>query len=146
MAIGDPPSNLSLLGIAQVPDMWAHINADEMRAQLMRDMANAQVNNNAIAQAQQAVVHSFPPPPPPPSALGASNATLGNRAREIFLKRMGGLRSEMVVSKDDFLQCHVYNEQVYVFYCFDGRHGVTLEGIDMFPSDTLITQFRLVLT
>ena len=157
MALGDPPlfsgglisSNLpnkfaSLLDLAQIPDMWAHVNADEMRAQLMRDMAQANINQNA--QAQQAVAHSLPSPPPPPSSPGANNATLGVRAREIFLKRMGGLRNEMLVSKDDFLQCHVYGEVVHVFYCFGGRAGVTQEGIDLFPSDQLITQFRLVLT
>ena len=64
----------------------------------------------------------------------------------MFLKRMGGVRAEMKVAPDDFLQCHIYNDQVFVFYCFNGRNGVTMEGIDLFPSDQLITQFRLVLT
>ena len=54
--------------------------------------------------------------------------------------------AEMKVAPEDFLQCHVFNDQVYVFYCFAGRTGVTNEGIDLFPSDQLITQFRLVLT
>jgi hypothetical protein len=118
-------------------DMWKHINAQE-DANLYAQMAQA---------AQQAGVGQgilTPPPLPPP--LPPTQSTLTSRARELFLKRMGGIRAELKVASDDFLQCHVYNEQVYVFYCFGGRHGVTLEPIDMFPSDQLITQFRLVLT
>ena len=128
MSISDPVNPLSLLSISGVPDMWAHINKDEVRAQLLRDMQ------------QQA------PPTPPAPPLPPTLSQLGSRAREMFLKRMGGLRAEMRVATDDFLSCHVYNEQVYVFYCFGGRHGVTMEGIDLFPSDQLITQFRLMLT
>jgi len=138
MAISDI---ISILG--DNPDMWAQINQDEVLRQMQAQQA-------AIVANQQAVVHSqFPPPrplDPPLRSLEPDNLTLGTRARELFLKRMGGLRAEMAVDKDDFLQCHVYNGQVYVFYCFGGRHGVTLEPIDMFPSDQLITQFRLVLT
>jgi hypothetical protein len=148
MSMGDPVNPLSLLGIASgVPDMWAHINKDEMNAQLIRDLQNVNMNAQA-AQAQQAgIVHKFPPLPTPPAPpLPPSLSQLGSRAREMFLKRMGGLRAEMKVAADDFLACHIYNEQVYVFYCFGGRHGVTMEGIDLFPSDQLITQFRLVLT
>jgi hypothetical protein len=140
MALGDPPSKFhSLLGALSIPDMWQHVNKDEAQAEMMRQLTNVNMQHNANAQAQQAVVHQFPPPAP-------TQSQLATRAREMFLKRMGGLRAELRVASDDFLQCHVYNDQVYVFYCFGGRHGVTLEPIDLFPSDQLITQFRLVLT
>jgi DMSO/TMAO reductase YedYZ molybdopterin-dependent catalytic subunit len=147
MAIGDPPNYNSLLGALAIPDMWAHVNKDEAHAELMRQLAQAQTNHH-MAQAQQAGVGqaASPYPPPAPPMLTPNTATLAVRARELFLKRMGGLRAELKVDKDDFLQCHIFNEQVYVFYCFGGRHGVTLEPIDLFPSDQLITQFRLVLT
>jgi hypothetical protein len=129
VSIGDIFSVNSLLGgIGAVPDMWKQTE----NANLYAQMAHA---------AQQASVAPLPPP-----SLSPNNLTLSGRARELFLKRMGGIRAEMRLASDDFLQCHVYNEQVYVFYCFGGRHGVTLEPIDMFPSDQLITQFRLVLT
>jgi hypothetical protein len=139
MAISDPPFNSLLGGVVSAPDMWAHINKDEIAAQMMRDIQQANLNQNELAR--QGVVHNFPP-----ASLPANNITLANRAREMFLKRMGGIRNEMKIAMDDFLQCHIYNDQVYVFYCFGGRHGVTLEPIDLFPSDQLITQFRLVLT
>ena len=134
MAVGDGTNYNSLLGMAAPEDMWASINKEQM----MREMMQAsQMNVAQQAGAQQFPRPVTPPAPPPPLAA---------RAREIFLKRMGGIRAEMKVASEDFLQCHVFNDQVYVFYCFGGRSGVTNEGIDLFPSDQLITQFRLVLT
>jgi hypothetical protein len=125
MAIGDPPSNLSLLGgIGAVPDMWAQINQDELKRQLYH---NAQ-------QAQQAVAS--------PSQITPS---LSNRARELFLKRLGGIRAEYKVKLGDFVQCHVHADQVFVFFCFAGKEGVVKEQLDLFPSDMLITQFRMII-
>jgi hypothetical protein len=63
----------------------------------------------------------------------------------MFLKRMGGIRNELVIDPQDYLSCHIYGETVYLFYCFSGRDGCVKEGIDLFPSDQLITQFRMVL-
>jgi hypothetical protein len=143
MAIGDPPifSGGILGGIGAAPDMWKHINATDMKEQLMRDMAQAQMQHNANAQAQASAVPMFPaPPPPPPPPLN-----LAGRAREMFLKRMGGIRAELRIAEGDYLQCHVYGEVVHVFYCFGGRPGVAQESIDLFPSDQLITQFRIIL-
>jgi hypothetical protein len=146
MAIGDPPTNLnSLLGA--IPDIWRSVNRDEAQAEMARQLALAQMQaqtNNHMAAAQQAQFPSpsLSPSPPPP----ATSSQMANRAREMFLKRMGGIRAEMKVAAEDYLACHIYGDQVYVFYCFGGRHGVTLESIDLFPSDQLITQFRLVLT
>jgi hypothetical protein len=135
-------SNVGALnGIGAAPDMWKQINAQEdtlLHAQLAQAAQQAGVG--------QAVFTNPVLPPPATTSMQPNNLTLANRARELFLRRMGGIRAEMKVASNDFLQCHVYNEQVYVFYCFGGRHGVTLEPIDMFPSDQLITQFRLVLT
>jgi hypothetical protein len=130
----------ALSGIGAAPDMWKQINMQDdaiLHAQLAQAAQQAGVGQAVFSNP----VLPPPSPSPPPNSL-----TLANRARELFLKRMGGIRAEMIVASGDFLQCHVYNEQVYVFYCFGGRHGVTLEPIDMFPSDQLITQFRLVLT
>jgi hypothetical protein len=120
--------------------MWAIINKEEITRNML-----AQAQQVDMSAAQQAAMYS-PVPLKPAIATTTNNVTLASRAREIFLKRMGGLRAEMKVAPDDFLQCHIYNDQVFVFYCFGGRNGVTSEGIDLFPSDTLITQFRLVLT
>jgi hypothetical protein len=81
-----------------------------------------------------------------PSALMPQiKPALPERARELFLKRMGGIRSEMRVHRDDFVQCHIYGEVVHLFYCFGGKTGVAHEQMDIFPSDQLITQFRMIL-
>ena len=66
-------------------------------------------------------------------------------AREMFIKRMGGVRNMFLVAPKDFLMCHVHDDQVFVFYLFGGKAGVVNEPIDMFPSDTLITQFKMIL-
>lgn len=133
VSVGDPPNVLAgLTDIMGNQDMWAHIN------------------KAANAQAQQAHLGQYPPGYPTPSIVPpnppASGQTLSSRAREMFLKRMGGLRAELKIAPDDFLHCHIYGEMVFLFYCFSGRDGCVKENIDLFPSDQLITQFRMVLS
>jgi len=132
--------------------MWKRVNAQDDIAQQIQQAQVAQVAQ-AAQQAQidalssLGQIHQFPPNGPfsGPKAT-SSMPSLAIRARELFLKRMGGIRNELRIAPDDFLQCHVYGEMVHLFYCFGGRAGVTQESIDLFPSDTLITQFRMVLS
>jgi hypothetical protein len=165
MAISDIPSILfgkpsqDVLGLGPTPmDMWKAINVQEdfalaqaQQAQIAQIAGNAQQDVNNVltlgsmanlAGARQAVNSGGITQAPSPST---NTVTLAARARELFLKRMGGIRSELRVAEGDFLQCHVYGEVVHVFYCFAGKPGVTQEQIDLFPSDTLITQFRIIL-
>ena len=126
MALGD----FGILNAPVVPDMWKQVNSQYdalLRAQLAM-----------TAQANEANVANVAQLPLKPDLAG--------RARELFLKRMGGIRGEMLVASADFLQCHVYGEVVHVFYCFSGKPGVAQESIDLFPSDQFITQFRLILS
>ena len=149
VAIGDDPRNmlgpLGALGVA--PDMWKHVNAQE---DMMRQLAQAQIGVNHPDAAQQAAlwpqqnIGQFPTSVPPDRPT--TTQTLASRAREMFLKRMGGIRNELRIAPEDYLNCHVYGEMVYVFYCFSGRDGCAKESIDLFPSDQLITQFRMVLS
>jgi hypothetical protein len=98
--------------------------------------SQAQTQAHLAQQAQAIPSRQWQEPMPP---------TLAQRARELFLKRMGGIRAEMKVNKDDFVQCHIYGEVVHLFFCFGGKTGVVQEQIDIFPSDQLITQFRMIL-
>jgi len=123
MALGD----FGMLNAPVVPDMWKQVNS-QYDALLRAQTAMA-------AQENMANVAQLPLKP-----------DLAGRARELFLKRMGGIRGEMLVAPADFLQCHVYGEMVFVFYCFSGKPGVAQESIDLFPSDQFITQFRLILS
>ena len=134
MALGDHPNSLlGTLANHDVSDMWKYLNTNE--------------NANLYAQlAQQAVLSPPRPLDPPLRSLAPNNSTLANRARELFLKRMGGIRAEMKVADGDYLNCHVFGEMVFVFYCFAGREGCAKESIDLFPSDQFITQFRLILS
>jgi hypothetical protein len=128
-------------------DMWKQLNVPEdllNQAQLAQQ-ANMDHSINALVGAGQ--IHQFPPNGPFSGAMTTSpTPALASRARELFLKRMGGIRNELRIADGDFLQCHVYGEMVHLFYCFGGRAGVTQESIDLFPSDMLITQFRMVLS
>ena len=129
MALGD----FGMLNAPPMPsDMWKQVNAQESDALLRAQLAMA------AQVGPMAGVTQTPPLSPVPN--------LAVRARELFLKRMGGIRAELLVAHGDFLQCHVYGEVVHVFYCFAGKPGVAQESIDLFPSDTLITQFRLILS
>jgi hypothetical protein len=148
MAIGDGPFGgvgispiNSILGEANhTQDMWKYINFDESSRIMQAQLAQA---------AQQAgagqYVHSFPPQALSQVKSQDPRMELAARAREMFLKRVGGIRAELKVAPGDFLMCHVHGEVVHVFYCFSGRPGVAQEAIDLFPSDQLITQFRMIL-
>lgn len=134
MAIGDPPNLNPFAGLVNVSDMWAHLNSVNAEKELMAQ--------HQQLQAMQAGAWS-PSIEPPKSP--ATRTQMASRAREMFLKRMGGIRAELKIAESDFLQCHVDGDIVYLFYCFSGRDGCVKENIDMFPSDQLITQFRMVL-
>jgi hypothetical protein len=99
-------------------DMWASIANDKLYPRL--------------PQAQQQLAQQLPPL----ATTGPSGVdVIARRARELFLKRMGGLRGEMNVAPYDFVACHVAREVVYLFYCFRGCEGVTKENIDLFKVD-----------
>ena len=116
------------------------MNSDAQQAQELQAQEHI---NKAFNHGIQQVISS--PIPHHIRPLTTNVTTLASRARELFLKRMGGIRTEMVVAPSDFIQCHVHNDIVYVFFCLSGKEGVTKEQIDLFPSDTLITQFRMIL-
>jgi hypothetical protein len=130
---------MSALGIA--PDLWKMVNIQEdqaMQAQLPHPMQQAQQAQQQFSNDQMHAIMSGTATNPPPN--------LSERARELFLKRMGGIRAEMKIRLGDFVACHIHGETVYVFFCFAGREGVVKESIDLFPSDLLITQFRMILS
>ena len=69
------------------------------------------------------------------------------KAKELFMLRMGGVTGQFILRKADFLKCHVTPDMVHLFYCFDNgnKAGNLAEPVGLFPSDTLIAQFRLIL-
>jgi hypothetical protein len=121
-------------GLGLAPEMWAQINADSVSLARAAQQAQ-QANVPNIGQYPATFIPNTPP-----------NTTLAQRAREMFLKRMGGIRAEMAVAPGDYVNCHVHGETVYLFYCFAGKDGCAKENIDMFPSDQFITQFRMILS
>jgi hypothetical protein len=137
---GIPPLGPSVFYPTKTPTA-AEIEAMRQQQQLSL-MANVPeaFDSNALAQQIWAQAQQAPPP------TTKSNPPLHVRAKELFLKRVGGIRAEMTLKPDDFLQMHVYQDTVFVFFLFNGKEGVVSEPVDLFPSDQLITQFRLLLS
>lgn len=120
--------------------MQAHAQAQVQAdlVQVQQDMAQAMgVNSLLGAQVQ---VHS-PRTPTDRERLAALSA----RAREHFIQRMGGVRGNFDVQAGDCIYTHVLGDRCILFYCLRGKTGMTEEPIDVFPSDTLIAQFRMIL-
>lgn len=121
-------------------------NAQQHYAQQQAHQAQTLIHERTQEHTNKAFNHGIQQAISPPNRPPITNVmTLASRARELFLQRMGGIRAAMVVAPNDFIQCHIANDMVYVFFCLSGKEGVTKEQIDLFPSDTLITQFRMIL-
>lgn len=71
--------------------------------------------------------------------------TSHDRAYSLFIARLVGVKGEYHKKPNDFLWTHVADDQVHVFFLLGGQAGHVNESIDMFPSDTLITQFRMLI-
>lgn len=114
----------------------AQINAD--LAQVQQDMAQA-VGMNSLLGAQMQV-HS-PRMPTDRDKISLLSA----KAREHFVQRMGGVRGNFDVQAGDCIYTHVLEDRCILFYCLKGKTGIVEEPTDVFPSDTLIAQFRMIL-
>jgi hypothetical protein len=132
-----------ILGITNV-----HRSAVEQK--LIAAQAQAQINQ-ALQQAQQMN----------PNLLGAQGqlgqqaqqptqkdlrGEANNKALRLLMMRMSGVRSTLKLAADDFMCCHVREDTVHVFFVLKGHSGNTSEQVDIFPSDKLITQLRLIMS
>ena len=128
-------SLLSGIGVAPIPtpEEWA-IQLDQLRAMEAQAQAqqNAQYSQQVMANAQNA----YAPPKP----------DYHDRARKLFMDRMNGVRDEFKLKTGDFLHCHLHGDMVYVFFLLYGKEGVVKEAVDIFPSDQMIAQFRVVIS
>ena len=138
----------SVIGLGIVPELYrqdAHVTDAEQYLQA------AQANQNLYAQTQNVPmdmdaarsVRSKPKYKPQANAV----FTPHDRARSLFLARLGGIKGSYRVKPEDFLWCHITPDfkTVHVFFVFGDQAGTTSEDSAMFPSDTLITQFRLLI-
>jgi hypothetical protein len=70
-----------------------------------------------------------------------------NKALRMLGDRLGTVDGYYKQKIDDFIACHVDTERrvVFVFFVFSGESGHTSEEINIFPSDKLITQLRMIM-
>lgn len=101
----------------------------------------AQLNQMLAQQAQN--IYSVPQQQ---LDVPKDNARLNQRALQLLTLRLSGVRGNLRLGPDDFLVCHCTTETVYTFFVFNGKSGNTEEDINIFPSDKLLTQLRLVMS
>jgi hypothetical protein len=115
------------------PEEWAAQAAQAAQGvQLYSQQAMANAQNQNWSSAQNA----YPPPPP----------DYHDRARKLFIDRMCGVRGEFGLKPGDFFHCHLHGDTMFVFFLLGGKEGIVKEAVDVFPSDQLIAQFRMVVT
>jgi hypothetical protein len=145
MALGDPPSKWDLSGFKMFDDSILGID-NVHRSAIEQQLIAAQANQMLAAQAQQmqpflnqATAQAVQQPPDP---RGKAN----EKALHLLMMRMQGVRNTLRLGADDFMCCHVREDTVHVFFVLKGNSGNTSEQVDIFPSDKLITQLRLIMS
>ena len=65
----------------------------------------------------------------------------------MLIERLIGLSDERreLFTKDNFITCYVNKGKVYTFFVLNERSGTVEEDINIFPSDKMISQLRMVL-
>jgi len=67
------------------------------------------------------------------------------KADKLLRDRLMGLRGKFELRQHEMLMAHVHHDMVYVFYVFEGgKAGHFIDPIDIFPSDELVTQLRML--
>lgn len=132
MSIGDGGLGSFLQSISSLPPLPS---SNDIMSKYYNSAMQAQQNlqNDQWAQAQaenQAWLRSEP--------------SIHAKAEHLLRLRLAGLDSKFHISPEEFLACHVANGVVYIFFVISGKAGNTQEEIALFPSDKLITQFRLI--
>ena len=140
MALGDKWGSLMKGGGFGVDPGLFKDTPPEVYMQAAQNNVSQQLYNDMIAQQAQAQVQTQ-------TGQANVNPTPHERARSLFLARLGGIRGAYKVKPEDFVWCHITSDMktVHVFFVFGDQAGNTSEDSAMFPSDQLITQFRLLM-
>lgn len=127
------------------PDMWRYLNDPEeniRKAMMAQAQALGQAQNlQAVINGVQGIANEAPRIPLQ-TQVRQRQVT---RAKELFVNRMKGVRGNFNLKETDFVETHIHADIVILFYCFDGREGIVKEPMDIWPSDGLIAQFRMML-
>lgn len=124
-----PPSKPdydSLLGLP--PELFSSPAVQQVWAQ---QVAVNQAQANLAQQAQ---------------AAPTSRVPRHEHARSMLIDRLNGVLGTFVMSTDDFLLAHIHKDQVYIFFIHNDRAGYLADDANLYPSDKLVTQVRLIWT
>jgi len=93
--------------------------------------------NNPLEQ-QQAAQQAFSQ-----TNIFITPSNIDDLAKQMLMSRLDGFHGKWMREKD-YIMCHVVEEVVAVFYCFGKDTGVIEDNKDLFPSDGLISQLRIL--
>lgn len=116
---------------ANIMDYETIKNIMNMPPDMFRSAQNQQQNvaqQLAAVQAQQHAVRVDP----------------HKSAYSLLMSRLHGVAGAFVMSTNDYLFTHVHTDKVFVFFVHNDRAGHLEDDINLFPSDKLITQVRLL--
>ena len=83
-------------------------------------------------------------PTQPPYSQAAINSAANDVANKLLRQRFAGVQDTFKLGQKDFLLAHFAEAYVYTFFVLNGKEGVVKEPTDIFPSDKLITQLRMI--
>ena len=71
---------------------------------------------------------------------------LSNQARNMLFDRLMGVNRDMVfdIGVNDFIYPVHHGDKVYIFFIHNDRAGYLEDNADLYPSDKLVTQVRLI--
>ena len=69
---------------------------------------------------------------------------LDDVARTMLLMRLDGFKAIEWLRPKDWLVCHVMDDHVITFFCFGNDSGFVEDEKELFPSDGLVAQLRIL--
>jgi hypothetical protein len=80
----------------------------------------------------------------PGVGVGIVEPSIHLKALRLLKARLTGLENNYNLTPDETILTHVYQDKVYVFFVIGGKAGHFEDEAAIFPSDGLITKFRVI--
>lgn len=98
-------------------------------------------NQYAAAANQLSAAQNFDPGY---SYITPGQTNIHQQARSMLFSRLNGLSTGFVMRQTDFILTHVHKDKVYIFFITEDKAGHLEDDKNLYPSDKLITQIRLL--
>lgn len=119
----------------------AAINTQQNMAQVYHDIMNLPPDNFNSQMSQQNMARQLAAAQAQQHAV---RVDLHKNAYSMLMSRLHGVAGSFIMGANDYLFTHVHTDRVFVFFVHNDRAGHLEDDINIFPSDKLITQVRLL--